>query len=53
MVEIARTKNDDRFGGARKRLAQRLAEGGIRDVRVLDAIASVPRHLLIADALKR
>lgn len=51
MVEIARTKNDDRFGGARKRLAQRLAEGGIRDVRVLDAIASVPRHLLIADAL--
>jgi protein-L-isoaspartate(D-aspartate) O-methyltransferase len=50
-VEIARTKNEDRFGGARKRLAQKLAASGIRDVRVLDAIASVPRHLLIADAL--
>ncbi len=50
-MESARTKNEDRFGGARKRLAQKLAANGIRDLRVLDAIASVPRHVLIADAL--
>jgi protein-L-isoaspartate(D-aspartate) O-methyltransferase len=49
-VEIAR-KLEDRFGGARRRLAERLAADGIRDERVLGAIASVPRHLLIAEAL--
>jgi protein-L-isoaspartate(D-aspartate) O-methyltransferase len=42
---------EDRFGGARRRLALRLAADGIRNPRVLEAIASVPRHLLIADAL--
>jgi protein-L-isoaspartate(D-aspartate) O-methyltransferase len=47
---IAR-KLEDQFVGARRRLALRLAADGIRDARVLDAIASVPRHLLIADAL--
>jgi protein-L-isoaspartate(D-aspartate) O-methyltransferase len=47
---IAR-KLEDRFGGARRRLVLRLAADGIRDARVLDAIASVPRHLLIEDAL--
>jgi protein-L-isoaspartate(D-aspartate) O-methyltransferase len=49
-VEIAR-KHEDRFGGARRRLVEKLAAGGIRDPRVLDALASVPRHLLVADAL--
>ncbi|HEY8122022.1 MAG TPA: protein-L-isoaspartate(D-aspartate) O-methyltransferase [Myxococcota bacterium] len=42
---------EDRFSGARRRLALKLAADGIRDARVLEAIASVPRHLLIADAL--
>jgi protein-L-isoaspartate(D-aspartate) O-methyltransferase len=47
---IAR-KLEDRYAGARRRLVERLAANGIRDARVLDAIGSVPRHLLIADAL--
>jgi protein-L-isoaspartate(D-aspartate) O-methyltransferase len=41
----------DRFAGARRRLAERLAADGIRDPRVLEAIASVPRHTLVAEAL--
>ncbi len=36
----------------RRRLAERLRAGGIRDARVLDAIAQVPRHLLIPEALR-
>ncbi len=36
----------------RRRLAERLAAGGIRNQRVLDAFASVPRHLLIPEALR-
>ncbi len=48
---IARAKNGDHFGSARRRLRERLAANGIRDARVLGAIASVPRHLLVADAL--
>jgi len=35
----------------RRRLAERLREIGIRDERVLGAIASVPRHLLIPEPL--
>ncbi len=50
-MQLARTKNEDRFGGARRRLIERLAATGIRDARVLAAMASVPRHLLVADAL--
>lgn len=50
-MQVARTRIEDRFGGARRRLVERLAANGIRDARVLDAISSVPRHLLIADAL--
>jgi protein-L-isoaspartate(D-aspartate) O-methyltransferase len=33
-------------------MAERLAEGGIRDPRVLDAFAAVPRHALIPEALR-
>jgi len=36
----------------RRRLADRLRAGGIRDARVLEAIAHVPRHLLIPEALR-
>lgn len=35
----------------RDRLIQRLADAGIRDTRVLDAMRSVPRHLFIDEAL--
>ncbi len=51
MVEILRAREADLFASARRRLCERLAQGGIRDPRVLAAIASIPRHLLIADAL--
>jgi protein-L-isoaspartate(D-aspartate) O-methyltransferase len=37
---------------ARRRLSDRLREQGIRDERVLEAIAHVPRHLLVPDALR-
>jgi protein-L-isoaspartate(D-aspartate) O-methyltransferase len=36
----------------RRRLVERLRASGIRDARVLDAIAHVPRHLLIPEALR-
>jgi protein-L-isoaspartate(D-aspartate) O-methyltransferase len=36
----------------RRRLAERLAEAGIRSRRVLDAFAVVPRHLLIPETLR-
>jgi protein-L-isoaspartate(D-aspartate) O-methyltransferase len=36
----------------RRRLAERLKALGIQDPRVLEAIASVPRHLLIPEALR-
>lgn len=37
--------------GTRRRLVQRLAEKGIRDPRVLDAMAAVPRHRFVDEAL--
>lgn len=36
-----------RFGGARRRLVEALAERGITDVRVLKAFDDVPRHLFV------
>jgi len=36
-----------RFGGARRRLIEALAERGITDVRVLKAFDDVPRHLFV------
>ncbi len=51
MTESVRAREEDRFAGARRRLSERLAKDGIRDARVLAAIASVPRHALVADAL--
>ncbi|MFZ9898986.1 MAG: protein-L-isoaspartate(D-aspartate) O-methyltransferase [Gemmatimonadaceae bacterium] len=36
-----------RFGGARRRLIETLAERGITDVRVLKAFDDVPRHLFV------
>jgi protein-L-isoaspartate(D-aspartate) O-methyltransferase len=41
----------DRFYVSRRRMVERLARSGIRDPRVLEALAAVPRHALVADAL--
>jgi len=43
---------DDGYVAARRRLAQRLLEGGVRDPRVLGAFAAVPRHLMVPEALR-
>ena len=37
--------------GTRRRLVRRLEEKGIRDPRVLQAIAAVPRHRFVDEAL--
>jgi len=41
-----------RWRPARQRLAARLGQAGIRDPRVLQALESVPRHLLLPEALR-
>jgi protein-L-isoaspartate(D-aspartate) O-methyltransferase len=43
---------DDGYVAARRRLVQRLLEGGVRDPRVLAAFSAVPRHLLVPEALR-
>ncbi len=40
-----------RLGPGARRLVRRLREQGIRDARVLEAIATVPRHALVDEAL--
>jgi protein-L-isoaspartate(D-aspartate) O-methyltransferase len=40
------------YAVARRRLAERLAEQGVRDARVLEAISLVPRHRMIPEALR-
>jgi protein-L-isoaspartate(D-aspartate) O-methyltransferase len=37
---------------SRRRMADRLAQAGVRDPRLLDALAATPRHLLIPEALR-
>src|SRR5690606_29701158 len=37
--------------GARRRMVERLASSGVRDVRVLAALEAVPRHWLVPEAL--
>ena len=41
----------ERFGLARRRMVERLAAGGLRDPRILGALAAVPRDLLVPEAL--
>jgi len=43
----------DSFGGYRSRLVDTLREKGIRDLAVLKAVAEVPRHLFVPEALRR
>jgi len=42
----------DGYGGYRAQLVEALREKGIRDLRVLHAIATVPRHLFVPEALR-
>jgi protein-L-isoaspartate(D-aspartate) O-methyltransferase len=42
----------DGYGGYRAQLVESLREKGIRDLRVLHAIATVPRHLFVPEALR-
>ena len=42
----------DGFGGYRAQLVETLREKGIRDLRVLHAIATVPRHRFVPEALR-
>jgi len=43
----------DSFGGYRSRLVDILRDKGIRDLAVLKAVAEVPRHLFVPEALRR
>jgi protein-L-isoaspartate(D-aspartate) O-methyltransferase len=43
---------DAGYDGPRRRMVERLRERGIKDPRVLAALRSVPRHLLIPEALQ-
>ncbi len=40
------------YARARRRLAEELSKSGVRDPRVLDAMVSVPRHLLLPEAMR-
>jgi protein-L-isoaspartate(D-aspartate) O-methyltransferase len=53
MQRTARTARavDERFFVSRRRMVERLARSGIRDARVLEALAAVPRHALVPEAL--
>ncbi len=42
----------DSYGGYRARLVEALREKGVRDLRVLHAIATVPRHRFVPEALR-
>lgn len=43
----------DSYGGYRARLIERLRQNGIRDIAVLRAFGTVPRHLFVPEALRR
>jgi protein-L-isoaspartate(D-aspartate) O-methyltransferase len=43
---------DDELALARRRMAERLARAGVSDARVIEALARVPRHRLLPEALR-
>ncbi len=47
-----RSNERNGYVGARRRLVERLREQGVRDSRVLEAVAEIPRHLLVDEALR-
>ncbi len=50
MKRAVRTAGD-RWHVSRRRMLERLVRGGIRDPRVLEALAAIPRHTLVPEAL--
>ena len=50
-MEHALRAAGDRWHVSRRRMLERLARDGIRDERVLEALASIPRHILVPEAL--
>jgi protein-L-isoaspartate(D-aspartate) O-methyltransferase len=50
-MERAAYAASERFAVPRRRMVERLARSGIRDARVLAALAAVPRHALVPEAL--
>ena len=44
-------ERDDRFKRSRLRMVEELRQKGIKDLRVLEAMARVPRHLFVPEAL--
>ncbi len=42
----------DSYGGYRARLVEELRDLGIRDMAVLAAVAQIPRHLFVPEALR-
>jgi protein-L-isoaspartate(D-aspartate) O-methyltransferase len=51
-MAAVRLAGGSQYAPQRRRLAERLARAGVRDPRVLAAIAEVPRHLLLPEALR-
>lgn len=51
MMFMPLASNDDPYALARQRMVERLRHKGIRDERVLTAMATVPRHLFVEEAL--
>ena len=47
-----RVASGESHEGSRRRMVERLQDGGIRDSRVLAALGSVPRHHLVPEALQ-
>ena len=51
-VERSTRTRGDRYARARRRMVERIADGGVRDERVLAALNAVPRHQLLPQALE-
>ena len=49
---VAQRLTGDSYGGYRTRLVEQLQAKGIKDLAVLKAIATVPRHLFVPDAVR-
>jgi protein-L-isoaspartate(D-aspartate) O-methyltransferase len=47
-----RLSGEQEYARPRHRLVERLARGGVRDRRVLDAVGAVPRHRLVPEVLR-
>lgn len=46
------SRGKSRYDGPRRRMVQTVADNGVKDLRVLHALDSIPRHLLVPEALR-